>query len=139
MYVHRGNIWDKEFYLSEVTYMSQYDIAYGSGGLLEERYPSDVIWRGYSAVCSDRPIVPLLCATIAGKGWGDLFFQAYLFIVMLWAAVFGPMMLALEIITEGIKTRKIKENRLYFLQAFFALAYIWGFYGQIQYDIDAWS
>lgn len=140
LYVHRGNLWDKEFYLSEVVYMSQHDKNYGSEEILQEEYPSDVLLSGYSAVHSDRPVVPLLCASLTKKSWGDLFFQAYLFIIMVWAAIFCSMMLALELFLEGVnRSGEISQKKSLCFQTFFAAIYVLGFYGQIQYDIDAWS
>ncbi len=140
LYVHRGNLWDKEFYLSEVVYMSQHDKNYGLEGILQESCPSDVLISGYTAVNSDRPVVPLLCASLMGKSWGDLFFQAYLFIIMVWVAVFCSMMLALELLMNGMHGfGQLSQKKSTCFQAFFAATYILGFYGQIQYDIDAWS
>ncbi len=139
-YVHRGNIWDKEFYLSEVVYMCRYDINYGMEGIMQEEYPSDVLVKGYSAVQSDRPVVPLLCALLASEGFGDLFFLAYLFIIMVWAAIFCAMMCVMELVMEGLKKGEdTGSGKLIFVQIFFAAIYTLGFYGQLQYDIDAWS
>lgn len=139
-YVHRRNIWDKEFYLSEVVYMCRYDINYGMEGIMQEEYPSDVLVKGYSAVQSDRPVVPLLCALLASEGFGDLFFLAYLFIIMVWAAIFCAMMCVMELVMEGLKKGEdTGSGKLIFVQIFFAAIYTLGFYGQLQYDIDAWS
>lgn len=45
LYVHRGNIWDKEIYLSQVVYMGQYDIN-GIVDVHQKEYPSDVLEYG---------------------------------------------------------------------------------------------
>jgi len=137
-YVHRGNLYDQYYYLSEVIYMSLHKISYGASGIMDAEGAVDVIRGGYNAIMADRPTVPLLCAVLTGKSWGNVFFQAYLFLTVVWSCVFGSVILALQMVT-GAVNKKITEKKLYIAAAVLAIAYIWGFYGQIQYDIDAWS
>lgn len=173
-YIHRGNIYDQYFYLSEVIYMSLHKLSYGLSGSMELENAGDVIRAGFGAINSDRPTAPMLCAALTGRSWGNVFFQAYLFLQMVWSGVFGSMLLALEMIIEKLQAENrpdkiskrkhsqrsgkreeqsleqksgqtTQENRgsyrIYgvILPGVLALAYVWGFYGQIQYDIDAWS
>lgn len=130
-YVHRGNIWDKYFYLSEVVFMGQYkyndDISLAS----------EIIQVGKTHVLSDRPTAPLLCAVLTGKSWGNLFFQAYLFIILMWSSIWGAILLMLNMASTCIKKNASKMQSV--LYGILAAVYIWGFYGQLQYDIDAWS
>lgn len=137
-YVHRGNIYDHYFYLSEVVYMSIYKASDMIQGALAGVAVSDVYTFGYNAMNSDRPTAPLLCAVLAGKGWGNLYFQAHLFLLTVWMSVFGSLMLAMEMITRKCKNG-VKGIRKQLLMIFLSLLYTWGFWGQIQYDINAWS
>ena len=152
-YVHRGNIYDQYFYLAEVVYMSLHDLQYGISEMMEAEYVSDVLVSGYNWIHSDRPVTPLLCASLCGKSWGNVFFQAYLFLMLALSSVFGAMKLAWEMLTEKTqavvnKRKKSKKvlpqsqislRRKELIGSMMALLYVWGFYGQIQYDIDAWS
>lgn len=137
-YVHRGNIYDHYFYLSEVVYMSLFKASDMAGGALAGLDVSDVYAFGYGAMRSDRPTAPLLCAVLAGRGWGNLFFQAHLFLVTAWTGIFASLMLAVEMIMKKCCSR-LKGIRRQVLIVFLSLLYTWGFFGQIQYDINAWS
>lgn len=139
LYVHRGNIGDKEIYLSQVVYMGQYDIN-GIVDVHQKEYPSDVLEYGYSLINSDRPIAALLCAVLTGRGWGDLFYQGYLFIMTAWIAIFCSMICVVDVVTNGMRQKKFSsQGKILLFDIFFAALYTFGFYGQIQYDIDAWS
>ena len=137
-YVYNGNIWDHYFYLSEVIYMSLHDFAYGWTDMAGAENISDILTQGFSSMNSDRPMVSLLCAVISSKGWGNIFFQAYLYLVMVWAGLFGAMTFALEIFLGKWKWFKEKKQCSTFI-ILLSLVYTWGFFGQLQYDINAWS
>lgn len=129
-FVHRGNIWDHYFYISEVIYMSLHPFSYG----LNPEVPlSDVLSFGYRVLEADRPTVPLLCAVLCGKGWGNVFFQAYLFKTMMWVSIEFAMTF---VIKRSIKANGSVISRISFFVI--AFAYSFGFYGQISNDIDSW-
>ncbi len=118
--------------------MSIYKASDMISGVLAGIDVPDVYAFGYGAMNSDRPAAPLLCAVLTGKGWGNLFFQAHLFLVTVWMSVFGSLMLAMEMIVQKCKGGA-KSIRRQLLMISLSLLYTWGFFGQIQYDINAWS
>lgn len=137
-YVHRGNLYDQYFYMSQVVYMGTHKLSYGLSGIMNAEGAVDVIRHGFNATLIDRPTAPLLCAVLTGKSWGNVFFQAYLLIQLVWASAFGAMMLALEMVTGKVK-KALPSKKTTLLLATLTLAFLWGFFGQIQYDMDAWS
>lgn len=136
-YVHRGNIYDHYFYLSEVVYMCLQKLSYGWKEMPNITNVSEILTAGFAGIHSDRPTTPLLCASLAARGWGSIFFQAYLYLIMVWSATWGAFMFAMELFTKGWKSKSSSSPGL--LQGILSILYLWGFYGQIQYDINAWS
>ena len=132
LYVHKGNIYDHYFYVSEVIYMCQHPFKYGVDLFSKGALP-DVLEYGFWTIKNDRPTTPLLCAVLAGKSWGSIFFQTYLFNMLNLSSAIGSMFFAIELLSSGYKK---KRNEI--IGFLLAVIYIFGFYGQIQYDINAW-
>jgi hypothetical protein len=118
--------------------MGLHKLSIGTNGFQGVENVADVIQTGFGAINSDRPTAPLLCAVLTSKGVGSLYFQAYLYLTAVWSGVFGSMMLVLQMFS-GMMKKKISKRKETIWIAALSIAYVWGFYGQIQYDIDAWS
>ncbi|HAF27219.1 MAG TPA: hypothetical protein DCG85_07905 [Lachnospiraceae bacterium] len=133
LFVHKGNIYDHYFYLAEVIYMCQHPVSFGADIISRGEALSDVMSFGYQVLELDRPTTPLLCASLCGKGWGNVFFEAYLFKLTVWTSWIGSMMYAIRSIAIYRK-KELKYGMLFILSAIF----VFGFYGQITNDIDSW-
>lgn len=127
-YVYKGNVYDKYGYLSETSYMVNHSADYGDYEMQQEEYYPDSLDLGYQYISNDRPLASLIPAVMANGG--DLFALGYLYITMVWAFISGPMAVFLELIFPG---RKKWKYRL------FSLIFVFGFFCQLQNDVDTWS
>lgn len=132
-YVYRGNFWDQNIYLSEALTSIKYSWREIKG--IEYSIGNDIYDFGNTLLHNDRPTVALVFAlALLGKK-GDFFALSYLYHCMYIAMIFPPMYSI---------TAKIFNNNTYTKKAILCsfiipLLYICGFWGQIQYDINAWS
>ena len=127
-YVYKGNVYDKFAYISEADYMVNHEATYGDYDMQHEEYFPDSLTTGYYYVVNDRPLASLVFAGVAYKGF--VFFAGYLFINMMWAMISGPM----AVIIESLFPKRKQWKYLVF-----SLIFIFGFFCQLQNDIDAWS
>ena len=125
-YVYRGNFFDQFIYLSEG--LTAYTYTWPGLNAISNNIPNDVYQYGLTLLSGDRPPVTIVFSLLLAGKQGNLFFSAYLYHCMFLSMIFAPMYEFVKHIT--------KKGYVAFVVS---LCYILGFYGQIQYDINAWS
>ena len=136
-YVYRGNPYDKQTYVEEAVAMSMHSISWYENRTEDEiLLESDVLNRGYNWTINDRPSAGLLIAVLS-MGIGDILWSVYLFRMLIQTMTIISMLALFEVVLQK------KAGELgWFQKGFFLLGAIlfgFGFWGQIQYDIDAVS
>lgn len=129
-YVYRGNCADQHTYVEETTAMSLHSISWYESRTKEEiETESDVLWRGYRWIVNDRPSAAVMIAVMYCNPSGEIYWVVYLYRMFVQAMIMPAMIYLFRMILE--------TDKVFIGGA--AILYCIGFWGQIQYDIDAVS
>lgn len=136
-YVYRGNCTDQQTYVEETVAMSMHPIGWYESRTREEiEAVSDVLWRGYRWIVNDRPSAGMMIAVMRANPSGEIYWVVYLYRMFVQAMIITSMLYLFSVVLESGK-RTSSVQRL--IQIAAAALYCVGFWGQIQYDIDAVS
>lgn len=136
-YVYRGNCTDQQTYIEETVALSSHGISwYESHSMEEIALESDVLQRGYEWAVKDRPSAGLMIAVLCRTGEGEIFWVEYLYRMFVQAMIAASLMYLFHVVSEFFCQGQ-KWQRLAWMIV--AALYCIGFWGQIQYDIDAVS
>ena len=139
-YVYRGNFWDQYNYISEA--ITAYDFPWRYIVSNGPHISDDVYRCGVSLLTGDRPSVTIVFSLLLLGKKGSIFLAAYLYHCMFLSMVFPPMFSVIRYVSKQISecySRKYTERTINTVAGMIAIIYVLGFYGQIQYDINAWS
>ena len=136
-YVYRGNCTDQQTYVEETVAMSMHPIGWYESRTEEQiGIESDVLWRGYQWMVHDRPSAGLMIAVLRWNGAGEIYWVVYLFRMFVQAMILPSLFFLFQAVSQKQKERQ----RVWTAFGIAAAAlYCVGFWGQIQYDIDAVS
>lgn len=136
-YVYRGNCTDQQTYVEETVALSMHSIGWYESRTREEiETVSDVLWRGYRWAVKDRPSAGMMIAVMRANSSGEIYWVVYLYRKFVQAMI-ATALLYLFGAVLGSGERRSLVQRLIWIAA--AALYCVGFWGQIQYDIDAVS
>lgn len=136
-YVYRGNCTDQQTYVEETVALSMHPIGWYESRTREEiEAVSDVLWRGYRWSVNDRPSAGMMIAVMRANPSGEIYWVVYLFRKFLQAMIMTSMLYLFSVVLESEKRRSAVQT---LIQIAAAALYCVGFWGQIQYDIDAVS
>lgn len=136
-YVYRGNCTDQQTYVEETVALSMHSIGWYESRTREEiETVSDVLWRGYRWAVKDRPSAGMMIAVMRANPSGEIYWVVYLYRKFVQAMI-ATALLYLFGAVLGSGERRSLVQRLIWIAA--AALYCVGFWGQIQYDIDAVS
>ena len=136
-YVYRGNATDAQTYVEEAVALSMHPIGwYESRSAEEIELVSDVLLRGYHWAVSDRPSAGLMIAVLRGNPKGEIYWVVYLYRMFVQAMIMTSLLYLFCVVTERGKKSPIKQKNIWMSAS---ALYCIGFWGQIQYDIDAVS
>lgn len=136
-YVYRGNCSDQQTYVEETVAMSMYPIGWYESRTEEQiGKESDVLWRGYQWMVHDRPSAGLMIAVLRWNGAGEIYWVVYLFRMFVQTMILPSLFYLFQTVT---KQRTGKYRMWTAVEIVAAALYCAGFWGQIQYDIDAVS
>lgn len=136
-YVYRGNCTDQQTYVEETVALSMHPISWYESRTEEEiGLVSDVLWRGYRWAVKDRPSAGLMIAMLRWNAKGEIYWVVYLFRMFVQAMIVSSIFYLLQIVAKKMAGNNfvIKISGI-----LVAALYCVGFWGQIQYDIDAVS
>lgn len=136
-YVYRGNCTDQQTYVEETVALSMHPIGWYESRTQEEiETVSDVLWRGYRWVLKDRPSAGMMIAVMRANPSGEIYWVVYLYRKFVQAMIMTSMLYLFNAVPENKKSRSSVQR---LIQIAVAALYCIGFWGQIQYDIDAVS
>ncbi len=136
-YVYRGNCTDQQTYVEETVAMSMHPIGwYESRTEAQIGEVSDVLWRGYRWMLKDRPSAGLMIALLRWNSRGEIYWVVYLFRMFVQAMILPSLFFLLQVTVQRRAGKQWLRNVLGIVAA---ALYCVGFWGQIQYDIDAVS
>ena len=136
-YVYRGNCTDQQTYVEETVALSMHPIGWYESRTQEEiEAESDVLWRGYRWAVKDRPSAGLMIAVMRANPSGEIYWVVYLYRKFVQAMIMTSMLYLFSVVLQSA-VRGSSVQRL--IQIGAAALYCCGFWGQIQYDIDAVS
>lgn len=136
-YVYRGNCTDQQTYVEETVAISMHPISWYESRTEEEiGVISDVLWRGYQWSVHDRPSAGLMIALLRWNGGGEIYWVVYLFRMLVQAMILPSIFYLFQITGKG---QGGKRRVRICMEITAAALYCAGFWGQIQYDIDAVS
>lgn len=152
-YVYRGNYWDHFNFITRASAMYEYkwslyrkDITYFNTFLhsfdtlfnqtwdpqIIEMLDNPALINGYKGLYGRLSTYTVL-ATLITKGYGDIFFLAYLYRMVLISLSSLPLIaFSKKIISNNLKYANLKVIIIVF-------SYLIGFWNQINFDIDAWA
>lgn len=125
-YVYRGNFFDQFIYLSEG--ITTYRFTWHQLAQMDLSKINDVYRFGIDLLHNDRPPVTLVYALLLTGSKGNIFFEAYMYHALFMSMIFQPLYEMVKHITGK-----------WWVATVIATGYLFGFYGQIQFDINAWS
>lgn len=136
-YVYRGNCTDQQTYVEETVAMSMHPVGWYESRTEEQvGIISDVLWRGYRWSVNDRPSAGLMIAVLRWNGAGEIYWVVYLFRMFVQAMILSSLFYLFQTVAE----QRSGKHRMWTAAGIAAAAlYCAGFWGQIQYDIDAVS
>lgn len=136
-YVYRGNCTDQQTYVEETVAMSMHPIGWYESRTKEQiGIISDVLWRGYQWSVKDRPSAGLMIAVLRWNSAGEIYWVVYLFRMFVQAMILP----SLFYLFQSVMQKRTGRCRIQALMGILVAAlYCAGFWGQIQYDIDAVS
>lgn len=136
-YVYRGNCTDQQTYVEETVAMSMHPIGWYESRTEDEiGIISDVLWRGYQWTVHDRPSAGLMIAVLRFHKTGEIYWVVYLYRMFVQAIIL-PSLFCLLLVTAG---KRMEKHWVWGIAGIAVAAlYCVGFWGQIQYDIDAVS
>lgn len=136
-YVYRGNCTDQQTYVEETVAMSMHPISWYESRTEEQvSIVSDVLWRGYRWAVKDRPSAGLMIAVLRCNGAGEIYWVVYLFRMFVQAMILP----SLFYLFQAVARKRAEKNWVWTIVGIVVSAlYCVGFWGQIQYDIDAVS
>lgn len=130
-YVFRGNIDDNFNYISVGYAALKHNFSYylniSENMLLQE---NDLLVWGADRLMYDRPSVTLPFALTLQEGKGSIFFSAYLYMSVL-HSMFVPVLYYFY--------KHLMKNRKAAVKYLFCASYFLGFWGQLHFDLNAWS
>lgn len=136
-YVYRGNCTDQQTYVEETVAMSMHPIGWYESRTREQvEIISDVLWRGYQWSVNDRPSAGLMIAVLRWNSGGEIYWVVYLFRMFVQAMILPSLFYLFQTTANG---KGEGRKRLTAVGIAAAALYCAGFWGQIQYDIDAVS
>lgn len=135
-YVYRGNCTDQQTYVEETVAMSMHPIGWYESRTEEQiGIISDVLWRGYQWAVKDRPSAGLMIAVLRWNSTGEIYWVVYLFRMFIQAMILPSLFYLFR-----VTAKRPGKQRVWTAVGIAAAAlYCAGFWGQIQYDIDAVS
>lgn len=136
-YVYRGNCTDQQTYVEETVALSMHPIGwYESRSREEIEEVSDVLWRGYRWAVKDRPSAGLMIAMMRANPSGEVYWVVYLYRMFVLAMTMSSLLYLFITVLEHTAEAGFFQRALWGIAA---ALYCVGFWGQIQYDIDAVS
>lgn len=136
-YVYRGNCTDQQTYVEETVAMSMHPIEWYESQTEEQvSTVSDVLWRGYRWAVKDRPSAGLMIAVLRYNGAGEIYWVVYLFRMFVQAMILSSLFYLFQVAAGKQIGKKLVWSIVGIITA---ALYCVGFWGQIQYDIDAVS
>lgn len=136
-YVYRGNCTDQQTYVEETVALSMHSLGwYESRSKEEIEAVSDVLWRGYCWAVKDRPSAGLMIAMMRANPSGEIYWVVYLYRMFVLAMTTGSLLYLFATVLRDKEEAGLFQKGLWGLAA---ALYCVGFWGQIQYDIDAVS
>jgi len=136
-YVYRGNCTDQQTYVEETAALSMHPIGWYEERSREEiELVSDVLWRGYQWAVEDRPSAGMMIAVMRANPSGEIYWVVYLYRMFVLAMVMASLLYLFATVLEGVADGGFFQKTVWVLAA---VLYPIGFWGQIQYDIDAVS
>lgn len=136
-YVYRGNCTDQQTYVEETVALSMHPIGWYESRTREEiEAESDVLWRGYRWAVNDRPSAGMMIAVMRANPSGEIYWVVYLYRKFVQAMIMTSMLYLFSVVLESRKSGSSVQT---LIQIAAAALYCVGFWGQIQYDIDAVS
>lgn len=145
-YVYRGNCTDQQTYIEETVALSMHPIGwYESRSREEVELVSDVLWRGYNWAVKDRPSAGMMIAVLRANPSGEVYWVAYMYRMFVLSIVASSLLYLFSVAVPGSKAADAASGGRIggVLQkgawGLMAALYCIGFWGQIQYDIDAVS
>ena len=136
-YVYRGNCTDQQTYVEETVALSMHPIGwYESRSQEEVEAVSDVLWRGYRWAVKDRPSAGMMIAVMRANPSGEIYWVVYLYRKFVQAMIMASMLYLFRVV---LGNRNPGSSVQASIRIAAAALYCAGFWGQIQYDIDAVS
>lgn len=136
-YVYRGNCTDQQTYVEETVALSMHPVGWYESRTQEEiEAVSDVLWRGYRWTVKDRPSAGMMIAVMRANSSGEIYWVVYLYRKFVQAMIIASMLYLFSVVLESGKCKSFVQTSI---QIAVAALYCVGFWGQIQYDIDAVS
>lgn len=136
-YVYRGNCTDQQTYVEETVALSMHSIGWYESRTKEEiEQVSDVLWRGYRWAVLDRPSAGMMIAVMRVNPSGEIYWVVYLYRMFVLSMSAASLLYLFTVVTKGEEDKGLFPKVVWILAA---ALYGIGFWGQIQYDIDAVS
>lgn len=136
-YVYRGNCTDQQTYVEETVAVSMHPVGWYKSRTREEiEVVSDVLWRGYNWTVNDRPAAGTMIAVMRTNPGGEIYWVVYLYRMFVQAMIMMSLLYLFGAVLENEKCSSFWQKMVW---VFAAVLYCIGFWGQIQYDIDAVS
>lgn len=136
-YVYRGNCTDQQTYVEETVALSMHSIGWYESRTREEiEAVSDVLWRGYRWAVKDRPSAGMMIAVMRANPSGEIYWVVYLYRKFVQAMIATALLYLFGAVLKSGERRSLVQRLLWIAAA---ALYCVGFWGQIQYDIDAVS
>lgn len=136
-YVYRGNCTDQQTYVEETVALSMHPIGWYESRTREEiELVSDVLWRGYRWAVVDRPSAGMMIAVMRANPSGEIYWVVYLYRMFVLSMSAASLYYLFAVVTNCGENKGLFQKVVWILAA---VLYGIGFWGQIQYDIDAVS
>lgn len=136
-YVYRGNCTDQQTYVEETVAVSMHSRGWYESRTREEiEQISDVLWRGYDWTVKDRPAAGTMIAVMRANPVGEIYWVVYLFRMFVQAIIMPSLLYLFHAVLKSTGKASFLQKSVWALAA---ALYCVGFWGQIQYDIDAVS
>ncbi len=130
-YVFRGNIDDNFNYVSVGYAVLKHNFSYYLNVTEDVLFKeNDLLIWGADRLMNDRPSVTLPFALILKEGKGSIFLSAYLYMSVLYS-MFAPVLYYFY--------RCLMKNRMPAIRCLLLASYLLGFWGQLHFDLNAWS
>ncbi|MDE6971376.1 MAG: hypothetical protein K2P69_16735, partial [Eubacterium sp.] len=130
-YVFRGNIDDNFNYISLGYAVCKHNFSYYQEVSRELLFQeNDLLIRGAELLANDRPSVTLPFALMLKEGMGSIYLSAYLYMSVLYGML-APVIYFFY--------RQLTIKKPVVITWLFLASYLLGFWGQLHFDLNAWS